>query len=265
MSAADAPADEPAGEPAERGSAPPMIRIADVEKHFGPLHVLKNINLEVAKGQVVVVLGPSGSGKSTLCRTINRLEPIDSGIIEVDGVPLPAEGKALARLRADVGMVFQQFNLFAHKTILDNVMLAPVKVRKQPSARARTSAMELLERVGIANQAQKYPAQLSGGQQQRAAIARALAMKPKVMMFDEPTSALDPEMVQEVLDVMITLARDGMTMFVVTHEMGFARRAANRVVFMDEGEIVEHAPPDEFFTAPKTNRAKDFLGKILTH
>jgi glutamate transport system ATP-binding protein len=265
MSAADAPADEPAGEPAERGSAPPMIRIADVEKHFGPLHVLKNINLEVAKGQVVVVLGPSGSGKSTLCRAINRLEPIDSGIIEVDGEPLPAEGKALARLRADVGMVFQQFNLFAHKTILDNVMLAPVKVRKQPSAQARTSAMELLERVGIANQAQKYPAQLSGGQQQRAAIARALAMKPKVMMFDEPTSALDPEMVQEVLDVMIALARDGMTMFVVTHEMGFARRAANRVVFMDEGEIVEHAPPDEFFTAPKTNRAKDFLGKILTH
>ena len=242
-----------------------MIRIADVEKHFGPLHVLKNINLEVAKGQVVVVLGPSGSGKSTLCRAINRLEPIDSGIIEVDGEPLPAEGKALARLRADVGMVFQQFNLFAHKTILDNVMLAPVKVRKQPSAQARTSAMELLERVGIANQAQKYPAQLSGGQQQRAAIARALAMKPKVMMFDEPTSALDPEMVQEVLDVMIALARDGMTMFVVTHEMGFARRAANRVVFMDEGEIVEHAPPDEFFTAPKTNRAKDFLGKILTH
>jgi len=242
-----------------------MIRIVDVDKHFGPLHVLKDINLEVAKGHVVVVLGPSGSGKSTLCRTINRLEPIDSGTIEVDGQPLPAEGKALARLRADVGMVFQQFNLFAHKTILDNVMLAPVKVRKMPTAQARTTAMELLERVGIANQAQKYPAQLSGGQQQRAAIARALAMRPKVMMFDEPTSALDPEMVQEVLDVMITLARDGMTMFVITHEMGFARRAANRVVFMDEGEIVEDSVPDEFFTAPKTNRAKDFLGKILTH
>ncbi|HEY3261135.1 MAG TPA: amino acid ABC transporter ATP-binding protein [Pseudonocardiaceae bacterium] len=242
-----------------------MIRIVGVDKHFGPLHVLKDINLEVARGQVIVVLGPSGSGKSTLCRTINRLEPIDSGLIEVDGQPLPAEGKALARLRADVGMVFQQFNLFAHKTIVDNVMLAPVKVRKMRSAEARKVAMELLERVGITDQAQKYPAQLSGGQQQRAAIARALAMKPKVMMFDEPTSALDPEMVQEVLDVMITLAREGMTMFVVTHEMGFARRAANRVVFMDEGEIVEHATPDEFFTAPKTNRAKDFLGKILTH
>jgi glutamate transport system ATP-binding protein len=242
-----------------------MIRIAGVDKHFGPLHVLKDINLDVAKGHVVVVLGPSGSGKSTLCRTINRLEPIDSGTIEVDGQPLPAEGRALARLRADVGMVFQQFNLFAHKTIVDNVMLAPVKVRKVPAAKARAAAMELLERVGIANQAQKYPAQLSGGQQQRAAIARALAMRPKVMMFDEPTSALDPEMVQEVLDVMVTLARDGMTMFVVTHEMGFARRAANRVVFMDEGEIVEDSTPDEFFTTPKTNRAKDFLGKILTH
>jgi len=250
---------------ATAGSTPPMIRITEVDKYFGPLHVLKNISLEVAKGQVVVVLGPSGSGKSTLCRTINRLEPVDSGTIEVDGQPLPAEGKALARLRAEVGMVFQQFNLFAHKTILENVMLGPVKVRKVAPAQARTNAMELLERVGITNQASKYPAQLSGGQQQRAAIARALAMRPKVMMFDEPTSALDPEMVQEVLDVMITLARDGMTMFVVTHEMGFARRAANRVVFMDEGEIVEDSTPDEFFTAPKTNRAKDFLGKILTH
>ncbi|HEY0637665.1 MAG TPA: amino acid ABC transporter ATP-binding protein [Pseudonocardiaceae bacterium] len=242
-----------------------MIRVAGVDKHFGPLHVLKDINLEVAKGQVVVVLGPSGSGKSTLCRTINRLEPIDSGVIEVDGRPLPAEGKALANLRAEVGMVFQQFNLFAHKTIVDNVMLAPIKVRKLPAAQARKTAMELLERVGITNQAEKYPAQLSGGQQQRAAIARALAMKPKVMMFDEPTSALDPEMVQEVLDVMVTLAGEGMTMFVVTHEMGFARRAAHRVVFMDDGEIVEDSTPDEFFTAPRTNRAKDFLGKILTH
>jgi glutamate transport system ATP-binding protein len=236
-----------------------------VDKHFGPLHVLRDINLEVDAGQVVVVLGPSGSGKSTLCRTINRLEPIDSGTIEIDGESLPAEGKALAALRADVGMVFQSFNLFAHKTILDNVTLAPLKVRKVNKDEARKRAMELLERVGIANQSDKYPAQLSGGQQQRAAIARALAMKPKVMLFDEPTSALDPEMVQEVLDVMTTLAREGMTMLVVTHEMGFARRAANRVIFMDGGEVVEDAPPDQFFTAPRSDRAKDFLGKILTH
>ncbi|SES28230.1 amino acid ABC transporter ATP-binding protein, PAAT family [Lentzea albida] len=246
-------------------SAPPMIRVAGVDKFFGPLHVLKNVQLEVPKGQVVVVLGPSGSGKSTLCRTINRLEPIDSGVIEVDGQPLPAEGKELARLRADVGMVFQSFNLFAHKTIVENVMLAPVKVRKTPAADARRTAMELLERVGIANQADKFPAQLSGGQQQRAAIARALAMKPKVMLFDEPTSALDPEMVQEVLDVMTGLAKDGMTMLVVTHEMGFARKAADRVIFMSDGEVVEDSTPEEFFSAPKSNRAKDFLGKILTH
>ncbi|KOV79182.1 glutamate ABC transporter ATP-binding protein [Nocardia sp. NRRL S-836] len=246
-------------------SAPPMIRVAGVDKFFGPLHVLKNVQLEVPKGQVVVVLGPSGSGKSTLCRTINRLEPIDSGVIEVDGQPLPAEGKELARLRADVGMVFQSFNLFAHKTIVENVMLAPVKVRKTPASEARRTAMELLERVGIANQADKFPAQLSGGQQQRAAIARALAMKPKVMLFDEPTSALDPEMVQEVLDVMTGLAKDGMTMLVVTHEMGFARKAADRVVFMSDGEVVEDSTPEEFFSAPKSNRAKDFLGKILTH
>ncbi|GHH53036.1 arginine ABC transporter ATP-binding protein [Lentzea cavernae] len=246
-------------------SAPPMIRVAGVDKFFGPLHVLKNVQLEVPKGQVVVVLGPSGSGKSTLCRTINRLEPIDSGVIEVDGQPLPAEGKELARLRADVGMVFQSFNLFAHKTIVDNVMLAPQKVRKTPAAEARKTAMELLERVGIANQADKFPAQLSGGQQQRAAIARALAMKPKVMLFDEPTSALDPEMVQEVLDVMTGLAKDGMTMLVVTHEMGFARKAADRVIFMSDGEVVEDSTPEEFFSAPKSNRAKDFLGKILTH
>ncbi|MBL8925697.1 MAG: amino acid ABC transporter ATP-binding protein [Pseudonocardia sp.] len=242
-----------------------MIRMQAVEKHFGPLHVLRDINLEVDTGQVVVVLGPSGSGKSTLCRTINRLEPIDSGTIEIDGKRLPAEGKALAALRADVGMVFQSFNLFAHKTVLDNVTLAPLKVRKVKKDEARKRATELLERVGIANQSDKYPAQLSGGQQQRAAIARALAMKPKVMLFDEPTSALDPEMVQEVLDVMTTLAREGMTMLVVTHEMGFARRAANRVIFMDSGEIVEDAPPDQFFTAPRSDRAKDFLGKILTH
>ncbi len=246
-------------------ATPPMIRMQAVDKHFGPLHVLRDINLEVNAGQVVVVLGPSGSGKSTLCRTINRLEPIDSGTIEVDGESLPAEGKALAALRADVGMVFQSFNLFAHKTILDNVTLGPLKVRKVNKDEARKRAMELLERVGIANQSDKYPAQLSGGQQQRAAIARALAMKPKVMLFDEPTSALDPEMVQEVLDVMTTLAREGMTMLVVTHEMGFARRAANRVIFMDGGEVVEDAPPDQFFTAPRSDRAKDFLGKILTH
>ncbi|WP_410647838.1 amino acid ABC transporter ATP-binding protein [Amycolatopsis sp. cmx-4-54] len=242
-----------------------MIKAAAVNKYFGDLHVLKEINLEVPRGQVVVVLGPSGSGKSTLCRAINRLEPINSGEIAVDGVPLPAEGKALAALRADVGMVFQSFNLFAHKTILENVMLAPMKVRKVNTAEARKTAMDLLERVGIANQAGKYPAQLSGGQQQRVAIARALAMRPKVMLFDEPTSALDPEMVQEVLDVMTTLAKDGMTMLVVTHEMGFARRAANRVVFMSDGEIVEDSTPDEFFTKPRTDRAKDFLGKILTH
>ena len=246
-------------------SSPPMIKMAGVNKHFGDLHVLRDIDLEVERGQVVVVAGPSGSGKSTLCRTVNRLEPIDSGTIEVDGEPLPAEGRALARLRADVGMVFQQFNLFAHKTILQNVMLAPIKVRRVGKTEARETAMQLLDRVGIANQANKFPAQLSGGQQQRAAIARALAMKPKMMMFDEPTSALDPEMIQEVLDVMTTLAREGMTMFVITHEMGFARRAADRVVFMDHGEIVEDNTPEEFFTAPKTERAQDFLSKILTH
>jgi glutamate transport system ATP-binding protein len=243
----------------------PMVRIAEVDKHFGDLHVLRNINLEVEAGQVVVVLGPSGSGKSTLCRAINRLEPIDSGTIEVDGQPLPAEGKDLARLRADVGMVFQSFNLFAHKTILENVTLAPMKVRKMPKADAEQRAMQLLERVGIANQKDKYPAQLSGGQQQRAAIARALAMRPKVMLFDEPTSALDPEMVNEVLDTMVGLAKEGMTMLVVTHEMGFARKAADRVVFMADGEVVEDSIPGEFFTSPRSARAKDFLGKILPH
>jgi glutamate transport system ATP-binding protein len=236
-----------------------------VNKHFGDLHVLQDINLSIGQGEVVVVIGPSGSGKSTLCRAINRLEPIDTGTITLDGQPLPSEGKALARLRADVGMVFQSFNLFAHKSIVDNVMLAPLKVRRTPAAEARKTAMELLERVGIANQAEKYPAQLSGGQQQRAAIARALAMRPKVMLFDEPTSALDPEMVQEVLDVMTTLAKEGMTMLVVTHEMGFARKAADRVIFMSDGEVVEDSTPETFFSAPKSNRAKDFLGKILTH
>ncbi len=246
-------------------SAPPMIKAAAVNKHFGDLHVLRDIDFEVPRGQVVVVLGPSGSGKSTLCRAINRLEPVDSGELAVDGEPLPAEGRALAALRADVGMVFQQFNLFSHKTILDNVTLGPIKVRKTPVSEARQQAMELLDRVGITDQADKYPAQLSGGQQQRAAIARALAMRPKVMLFDEPTSALDPEMVQEVLDTMTELADEGMTMLVVTHEMGFARRAAHRVVFMSDGEIVEDSTPEEFFTAPKSERARDFLGKILTH
>jgi glutamate transport system ATP-binding protein len=245
--------------------AQPMVRLAGVNKHFGELHVLRQIDLEVAPGQVVVVLGPSGSGKSTLCRAINRLEPIDDGVIEVDGKALPAEGKDLAKLRADVGMVFQSFNLFAHKTILENVTLGPLKVRKTPKADAEKHALQLLERVGIANQRDKYPAQLSGGQQQRAAIARALAMKPKVMLFDEPTSALDPEMVNEVLDTMVGLAKEGMTMIVVTHEMGFARKAANRVVFMADGEIVEDSTPDDFFTNPRSSRAKDFLGKILTH
>jgi glutamate transport system ATP-binding protein len=243
----------------------PMISMRGVNKHFGALHVLRDIDLDVARGQVVVVLGPSGSGKSTLCRTINRLETIDSGTIAVDGQPLPAEGRRLAQLRSDVGMVFQSFNLFAHKTILENVMLAPVKVRRLPREQAQTEALALLERVGVANQADKYPAQLSGGQQQRVAIARSLAMKPKVMLFDEPTSALDPEMINEVLSVMTTLAEEGMTMLVVTHEMGFARRAADRVVFMSDGAIVEDAPPEEFFSNPKSDRAKDFLGKILNH
>jgi glutamate transport system ATP-binding protein len=237
----------------------------DVQKYFGDLHVLKDINLEVPAGQVMVVIGPSGSGKSTLCRTINRLEPVDSGTISIDGTALPAEGKALAQLRADVGMVFQSFNLFAHKTILENVTLGPIKVRKMGRKAADELGLSLLERVGIVSQKDKLPAQLSGGQQQRVAIARALAMRPKVMLFDEPTSALDPEMVGEVLDVMTSLAKDGMTMLVVTHEMGFARKAADRVVFMADGEIIEDAGPDEFFNAPKTVRAKDFLSKILTH
>jgi glutamate transport system ATP-binding protein len=242
-----------------------LIVLDNVNKWFGPLHVLHDVTLSVARGEVVVVIGPSGSGKSTLCRAINRLEPINSGTITFDGRPLPAEGRALARLRSEVGMVFQSFNLFAHKTILQNVMLGPVKVRKEKPATVRDRAMSLLERVGIADQADKYPAQLSGGQQQRVAIARALAMQPKALLFDEPTSALDPEMVGEVLDVMTALAKDGMTMVVVTHEMGFARHAANRVVFMADGQLVEQAPPAEFFANPKSDRAKDFLSKILTH
>jgi len=246
-------------------SARPLVVLDHVDKHFGELHVLKDVNLEVAAGEVIVVIGPSGSGKSTLCRTINRLEPIDSGTITIDGEPLPAEGKGLARLRADVGMVFQSFNLFAHKSVLDNVTLGPLKVRGKSKGETERRARELLDRVGIGGQAEKMPAQLSGGQQQRVAIARALAMDPKVMLFDEPTSALDPEMINEVLDVMTQLATDGMTMLVVTHEMGFARRAANRVVFMDAGQILESATPEEFFTRPSSERAKDFLSKILTH
>jgi glutamate transport system ATP-binding protein len=259
----------PTTSPAPAGTAAsgrrPLVTLERVNKHFGDLHVLKDVDLEVGEGEVVVVIGPSGSGKSTLCRAINRLESIESGRITVDGQPLPEEGKGLARLRADVGMVFQSFNLFAHKTILENVTLGPIKVRGVPKAQAEARAMELLDRVGVKAQAGKYPAQLSGGQQQRVAIARALAMDPKVILFDEPTSALDPEMINEVLDVMTSLARSGMTMVVVTHEMGFARRAADRVVFMADGEIVEQAVPEQFFTAPRSDRAKDFLSKILTH
>lgn len=244
-------------------TAQPMIRMSGVNKHFGDYHALRNINLEVPRGQVIVVLGPSGSGKSTLCRTINRLETIDEGTIEIDGRPLPEEGKELAKLRSEVGMVFQQFNLFPHMTIRDNVTLGPTKVRGIKKADAAKRADELLGRVGIAAQADKYPAQLSGGQQQRVAIARALAMEPKVMLFDEPTSALDPEMVGEVLDVMTELAASGMTMIVVTHEMGFARKVADRVIFMADGEIVEDTDPETFFTNPQSDRARDFLGKIL--
>jgi glutamate transport system ATP-binding protein len=244
---------------------PPLVALERVNKHFGPLHVLVDVDLEIERGEVVVILGPSGSGKSTLCRVINRLEPIDSGQVLLDGIPLPEEGKALAAHRADVGMVFQSFNLFAHKTVLENVMLGPVKVRRRTRAEAERRARELLERVGIAAQADKLPAHLSGGQQQRAAIARALAMDPKVLLFDEPTSALDPEMITEVLDVMKELASAGMTMVVVTHEMGFARQSAHRVVFMDEGRLVEQATPAEFFASPKSDRAREFLSKILAH
>ena len=246
-------------------SGEPLVVLDKVDKWFGELHVLKDINLEVLAGEVVVVIGPSGSGKSTLCRAINRLETIQKGTIKLDGKELPEEGKALAQLRAEVGMVFQSFNLFAHKTILENVTLGPIKVRGKNKAEAQKRGRELLARVGIEEQAEKYPAQLSGGQQQRVAIARALAMEPKVMLFDEPTSALDPEMIKEVLDVMVDLAERGMTMIVVTHEMGFARTAANRVVFMSDGAIVEENDPESFFTNPQSDRAKDFLGKILKH
>jgi glutamate transport system ATP-binding protein len=243
----------------------PLVVVEKVNKHFGPLHVLRDVDLTVDKGEVVVVIGPSGSGKSTLIRCINRLERIDSGRIVFDGQPLPEEGKGLARLRADIGMVFQSFNLFAHMTALQNVTLGPRKVRDLSKKEADERGRALLERVGIAEKASAYPAELSGGQQQRCAIARALAMEPKLMLFDEPTSALDPEMIKEVLDVMIELASEGTTMIVVTHEMGFARSAARRVAFMDGGRIVEVASPDQFFSNPESERARDFLSKILAH
>jgi glutamate transport system ATP-binding protein len=247
-------------------SAPPgspLVVLTGVNKHFGALHVLKDVDLSIERGEVVVVIGPSGSGKSTLCRVINRLETIDSGTITIDGKLLPAEGKELARLRAKVGMVFQSFNLFAHKTVLENVMLGPVKVKGVKRGAAESRGRELLERVGIPEKAGSYPAQLSGGQQQRVAIARALAMNPKIMLFDEPTSALDPEMIKEVLDVMLGLARDGMTMVCVTHEMGFARNACKEIIFMDRGKIVEQGDPAQFFTAPREERTRQFLSQIL--
>lgn len=242
-----------------------IIELRHVDKHFGDLHVLKDVSLSVGKGEVVVVIGPSGSGKSTLCRAINRLETIDSGEILIEGKPLPQEGRELAAMRAELGMVFQSFNLFAHMSILQNVTLGPVEVLGLSKAEAEQRAMELLDRVGVASQANKVPAQLSGGQQQRVAIARSLAMRPKAMLFDEPTSALDPEMINEVLDVMVDLARQGMTMIVVTHEMNFARRVADRVVFMADGAIVEEGAPDAFFDHPQSQRARDFLDSIKGH
>ena len=240
----------------------PVIELRHVDKHYGDLHVLKDISLSVGKGEVVVIIGPSGSGKSTLCRTVNRLETIDSGEILIEGVPLPQEGRQLAALRSRIGMVFQSFNLFSHMTVLDNMILAPTGVLKLNRKAAKDEAMALLDRVGVADQAHKLPAQLSGGQQQRAAIARALAMHPKAMLFDEPTSALDPEMIGEVLNVMTELAADGMTMLIVTHEMNFARRVASRVIFMDGGSIVEENTPEAFFTKPRSQRALDFLQSI---
>lgn len=243
----------------------PVIELRHVNKHFGNLHVLKDVNLSVQRGEVVVVIGPSGSGKSTLCRAINRLETIDDGQILIGGEPLPEEGRELAAVRAELGMVFQSFNLFAHMSILQNVTLGPIEVLGMDKAEAESRALELLERVGVASQANKVPAQLSGGQQQRVAIARSLAMDPKAILFDEPTSALDPEMINEVLDVMVDLAGRGMTMVVVTHEMNFARRVADRVVFMADGAIVEEGAPDAFFDHPQTERARDFLDSIKGH
>jgi glutamate transport system ATP-binding protein len=242
-----------------------LIEIERINKYFGKHHVLRDVSLTVDRGEVVTLIGPSGSGKSTLCRSVNRLEAIDSGTIRIDGSDLPLEGKRLAALRSDVGMVFQSFNLFPHRTVLDNVTLAPRKVRKISRDEATSLAESLLDRVGLREHQNKLPAQLSGGQQQRVAIARALAMRPKALLFDEPTSALDPEMVQEVLDVITALAHEGMTMIVVTHEMGFARKVANRVVFMADGELVESAEPATFFESPRSSRARDFLSKILTH
>ena len=242
-----------------------LVAVEGANKWFGDVHALVDVDLAIERGEVVVVIGPSGSGKSTLCRAINRLEPLDSGRVLFDGSPLPEEGKPLARVRADIGMVFQAFNLFAHKTVLQNVMLGPVKVRGLSRDDARQRSMQLLERVGITDKADRYPAELSGGQQQRAAIARALAMDPKLMLFDEATSALDPEMIKEVLDVMLELASEGTTMLVVSHEMGFARSAARRVAFMDDGRIVEVAPPEKFFDHPDSARARDFLSKVLAH
>ena len=254
------------GERSERAAGEtPVIELGHVEKHFGELHVLRDINLSVGRGEVLVVIGPSGSGKSTMCRTINRLETIDSGEILIEGEPLPQEGRELTAMRAELGMVFQQFNLFAHMSVLDNVTLGPREVLGLSREEAEARGRELLARVGVAEQVEKVPAQLSGGQQQRVAIARALAMRPKAMLFDEPTSALDPEMINEVLDVMVELARGGMTMIVVTHEMGFARRVADRVVFMADGQIVEEGAPDEFFDHPRTQRARDFLDSIQGH
>ncbi len=261
MSTADSspiPAD---AAPADR----PLVRVSHVSKFYGDFQALDDVSLDIHRGEVVAVIGASGSGKSTLCRTINRLETIQEGTIEIDGELLPEEGRELTRLRAEVGMVFQSFNLFPHRTVLDNITLAPMRVRRQPRAQAQERARELLERVGLADQAFKRPPQLSGGQAQRVAIARALAMDPKIMLFDEPTSALDPEMINEVLDVMKSLAAEGMTMLVVTHEMGFARSVADRVVFMDAGQIVEEAPPAQFFSAPDSERARDFLSKVLSH
>lgn len=243
----------------------PIIELRHVDKHYGDLHVLKDINLVVDRGEVVVVIGPSGSGKSTMCRTINRLETIDSGEILIEGEPLPQEGKKLTKVRAELGMVFQSFNLFAHMSVLENVTLGPIQALGMKKDEAEKVAMDLLARVGVAEQAHKVPAQLSGGQQQRVAIARSLAMHPKAMLFDEPTSALDPEMINEVLDVMVKLAREGMTMIVVTHEMNFARRVADRIIFMADGQIVETGLPQEFFDHPKTERAKDFLNSIKGH
>lgn len=243
----------------------PIIELKHVHKHFGNLHVLNDISLTVKKGEVVVIIGPSGSGKSTLCRAINRLETIDSGEIFFEGESLPQEGRKLAEMRAKIGMVFQSFNLFAHRTILDNLTIAPCDVLKTGKKEARQEAMRLLERVGVADQANKVPAQLSGGQQQRAAIARALAMHPTAMLFDEPTSALDPEMIGEVLNVMTELASDGMTMVIVTHEMNFARQVADRIIFMDDGRIVEENTPEAFFAHPETERAQNFLNAIRDH